>query len=412
MTCEIVIMNKNGIAMAADSTITKTSPHLNPHFQTKLFQFSYQHQVAIMLHDRMQFNHVPVETIIKMYQDHIKNDHLTDLTDYAAGLVNFIQNHKDIFAHEKTGLSWVYDALSYLNRLGHEIYNSWQENIKTRQDSLGLKNYTQTYLSKKIEQVSAQQSCFLHDKTDLRQIILNEFQKFGEYYIENSLNLFPLCAKTRALIYELLYQKTIKEDFDMGQTGVVLCGFGKDCLFPGALHLKLGGVYFNELKYSIMPTQKINNANQAQIIPYAITDTISSFIKGVHPLYENFSLHEFKNSLKRFAGKFTGDDADFEMIESDINREYETYRQNIKHHVLTQHVQPMIDSIKFLPSTDLAFIAETLVGISSLHTSVMPGQNTIGGYINVATITKGDGFQWIKNSGGPVSYERNITRLA
>lgn len=412
MTCEIVIMNKNGIALAADSTITKTSPHLNPHFQTKLFQFSAQHQIAIMLHDRMQFNHVPVETIIKMYQEHAKDNHLTDLTAYAKGLVYFIQNHKEIFTHEKTGHSWVYDALSYLNRLGAEIYNGWQSEQTQHLNGTGLKNYAHNYISQKVEQVSLQQNCFLYRKTDLRRTMLNEFQKFGEYYMEESLNLFPLCAKTRALIYELLYQKTIKDDFDMGQTGIVLAGFGKNCLFPGALHLKLGGVYFNNLKYKIMPTQKIDNSNQAQIIPYAITDTISSFIKGVHPVYENFSLHEFKSSLKRFAGKITGNDVCEPMTESSIHSEYETYRQSIKRHVLTQHVQPIIDSIKFLPSTDLAFIAETLVGISSLHTSVMPGQNTIGGYINVATITKGDGFQWIKNSGGPVSYERNITRLA
>jgi len=78
---------------------------------------------------------------------------------------------------------------------------------------------------------------------------------------------------------------------------------------------------------------------------------------------------------------------------------------------MRQHIEPVIDAIKFLPCQDLAHIAEMLVNVSSFHASMMPGQNFIGGNIDVATLAKGYGFQWIKKPDGHAVNINNVRRL-
>ena len=50
----------------------------------------------------------------------------------------------------------------------------------------------------------------------------------------------------------------------------------------------------------------------------------------------------------------------------------------------------------FLNKSELAEMAETLVNLVSFRKQVTMEAETVGGPIDVAVITKGDGFIWIK----------------
>jgi hypothetical protein len=57
---------------------------------------------------------------------------------------------------------------------------------------------------------------------------------------------------------------------------------------------------------------------------------------------------------------------------------------------------PVIETVDILPKEDLAEMAESLVKLTSLKRRVSPDPETVGGPIDVAIISKGDGFIWIK----------------
>lgn len=61
-----------------------------------------------------------------------------------------------------------------------------------------------------------------------------------------------------------------------------------------------------------------------------------------------------------------------------------------------RHVSPIIDIVEYLPKEDLAAMAESLVNLTSLKRHVTREAETVGGPIDVALISKGDGFIWIK----------------
>jgi ribosomal protein L3 len=52
--------------------------------------------------------------------------------------------------------------------------------------------------------------------------------------------------------------------------------------------------------------------------------------------------------------------------------------------------------VSLLPKDELANLAESLVALTSLHRKVSRDLETVGGPIDVAIISKGDGFIWVK----------------
>jgi hypothetical protein len=62
-----------------------------------------------------------------------------------------------------------------------------------------------------------------------------------------------------------------------------------------------------------------------------------------------------------------------------------------------EQIMPILDSVEFLPKDELAAMAESLVNLTSLKRRVSIGEaQTVGGPVDVAVISRGDGFVWIK----------------
>jgi hypothetical protein len=58
--------------------------------------------------------------------------------------------------------------------------------------------------------------------------------------------------------------------------------------------------------------------------------------------------------------------------------------------------KPIKQAISSLPIGELGAVAETFLGASQLLKRVSPELETVGGPVDVAVISKGDGFVWIK----------------
>jgi hypothetical protein len=72
MTAEIAILNKNGVALAADSKVTIGGSGQEKTFDTvnKLFTLSKVHPVGVMIFGNAEFMRYPWETIVKLYRQH------------------------------------------------------------------------------------------------------------------------------------------------------------------------------------------------------------------------------------------------------------------------------------------------------------------------------------------------------
>ena len=65
-------------------------------------------------------------------------------------------------------------------------------------------------------------------------------------------------------------------------------------------------------------------------------------------------------------------------------------------HLNDDHVQPVMAMVSALPKDELAAMAEALVNLTAFKRRLTGVLETVGGPIDVAVISKGDGLVWIK----------------
>jgi len=94
------------------------------------------------------------------------------------------------------------------------------------------------------------------------------------------------------------------------------------------------------------------------------------------------------------------DDAEIEKLtpqfEAAAAAAAETFWNGHEKHRRDRFASPIIDMAMSLPKDELANLAESLVSLTSLQRRVSREIETVGGAIDVAVISKGDGFVWIK----------------
>ena len=74
----------------------------------------------------------------------------------------------------------------------------------------------------------------------------------------------------------------------------------------------------------------------------------------------------------------------------------ELFKQSLKKHSETSFKQPISEALAHFSLSDLANMAETLVDLEYFRKRVSLSSETVGGPIDVAVISKGDGLVWIK----------------
>ena len=99
MTAEIGVLNRNGVALAADSALTLGSPS-DKIYQSanKLFQLSDHAPVGIMVYGAATLLNVPWETVIKLYRDKLGTKTYSSLKQYSQDFISFIRSNRRVFS--------------------------------------------------------------------------------------------------------------------------------------------------------------------------------------------------------------------------------------------------------------------------------------------------------------------------
>jgi ABC-type proline/glycine betaine transport system ATPase subunit len=158
-----------------------------------------------------------------------------------------------------------------------------------------------------------------------------------------------------------------------------------------------------KLKRGDTDLEAIDNGNPSAVIPYAQTDAVELFVEGVDPGHAVYATRLMAQTLDRFMRELL---QSLEMSDDDRKRTEVEWGEHAKKHWrefseatkrarIRNYVMPLLDVIAILPKDELAAVAEALVNITSLRRKVSMDAETVGGPIDVAVISKGDGLVWI-----------------
>ena len=196
-----------------------------------------------------------------------------------------------------------------------------------------------------------------------------------------------------------------KDIFPANISGTVIAGFGEKEPFPSLKSFDIEGLINNKLKYKERLSAGISFKNNATIIPFAQREMVATFMEGIDPYlqrhiegYLSEIFDKYPEIIVENIEKFNDNEKQqlMEKLKVASNKIFKDCNERIKIYKGKSYVDPIIRVVAMLPKDELAAMAESLVSLTSFKRKVTMETETVGGPIDVAVISKGDGFIWIK----------------
>lgn len=193
-----------------------------------------------------------------------------------------------------------------------------------------------------------------------------------------------------------------------GPSGIIVAGFGDNELRP-TLDEVIVTQDDGELVHEIVDSKDFEAYDlKSAVLPFAQSEMVPLFFNGVDPDLLEAVQREFKSQLKLLAQdlskRFHEDYND--RIGRLVNRHARKLKERIETHIETDYRSPITQMIQSLPKVELANLAESMVSMVALKRRVAPELETVGGPIDVAVISKGDGFVWHRRKRDPAHSEQ------
>ena len=408
MTAEIAIMNKIAVALATDSAVTIEQDKGHKIFNTvdKLFTLSKYHPVGIMIYGSANFMEVPWESISKIYRADLGRQKFSTLKEYADNFISFLSNNGTLFPDIEQEKYFTRVIAGYFVDIREEIDGQVKEKIAADRKITepSIKDIVEMTIKKHYD-IWNNTAKLKHITDDYEKSLIN---KYGALISKTKNEIFqqlPISEKSFGELQIICASIFSRDRFAKKSSGLVVAGFGEEETFPALVSYSIETKVNNTLKYKKENDEAINFDSSACIIPFAQSEMVATFIEGVDPgynkiisdylseyfeKYPDYIIESIENAdtarKQEFAKKLK--EIGLTMI-SDFNKKLQDYRRAF-------HVNPIINAVSFLPKDELAAMAESLVNLTSFKRKISLDAETVGGPIDVAIISKGDGFIWIK----------------
>jgi len=417
MTAEVAIMNKECVALAADSAGTLTSEKIF-NSSNKIFRLLKGLPIGLMVFNRSEFMGVPWETIVKLYRYHLESekknfetlDHCVE--DFTFFLKEQFCKNQDIFFKYECGTilssicGQIYQIGEYLTKLRCEELPP-EEIVRITNKVINDHNLlwsNSPYVG------SINETDFIAIKTRYHEFIIETIKKIFE-------NL-PINDTAESKLEDIVIGMFTKENIENPlYSGVIFAGFGDKEIYPSQKTFIIQGLLIDKLLTSEDQTDHIDyEKTSASIRAYAQSEMVTMFMNGIDPLfaaqYNNFihgifteypiailDLLEQKLIASNVIDKKipeTQKNEIIEQIQKIGEEEYDQYDRSFSEYQYYHFNKTILDVVGSLPKDEIALMAESLVNLTSFKRRVSMQVQSVGGPIDVAVISKKDGFVWIK----------------
>ena len=395
MTAIVGVLNKHAVAIAADSAVTMGNTHKVVNSANKIFTLSKYHPVAVMTYSSAAFMGVPWDIIIKEYREQLKKKSFANLEMYVSDFMKYL--HKERFFCDKktqdTYLRWMLN--SFFDICCNEICS---------ENHIDQSALTNTLIEQKlvdcIKMYKSVDKC-----PDFSTYSFVDFEKYTKVVTQDFANEKSF-SNVDILSESFFYYLSVKT-FTYSYTGLVFVGYGEKEIYPSLIPVNISPLVIDgHLKYFIDQNNvaKISeHGNTAVISPFAQVDVVQTIIKGINPSFQDIiynvigkSIESYTNAITAILDKDPGTIVISTAVKNlDKKSVIDDITSLINREMFNLYSRPLIDTVAHLDKEDMANMAESFISLTSLVRRMQPGEETVGGPVDVAVISKGDGFVWI-----------------
>lgn len=403
MTAEVAIMNKHAVVFAADSATTVTSwvrgSKETRFFKgaNKLFQLSNSHPVGLMINGSASLQRLPWEIIVKEFRKQLGSNSCDHLETYSQQFFNFVRGHTGLFPPEHRQQAWDRNIIRGLLGAAESVkrHMSLGDAMQTTLDAYSAA------VTALIEEVRKREPTPPVTDEDVEAAVARELEStVAELNSDLTFYEVPF-ADASKLIAELAI-RSVMADYTrfLDATGIVIGGYGDADYFPSFDVYDCYGFLLDHLVCTKddRKCKAIALRSEGVIEAFATTSMIDTFQLGVS---QNVYV-KIAQATERCLSDFATELRDLIAPGAELPDLTETIRAHCSKHekawmdeTFDEHYKPLARVVGSLPVPDMAALAKSLVELQSLKERVTEPTESVSGPIDVAAISKHDGFVWI-----------------
>lgn len=410
MTAGIGVLNKQAVALAADSAVTIGNGRKVYNTANKIFSLNEKEKIGVIIYNNSSWLGIPMETIIKLYKE-TEGRSIKTVQGYVEDFIHFLENNIINFLTSEKIEEYLkfllFDAIDYLiDQVNAEINYRLDEKIIEfpENDIEQRKLFESIFLMILEDEIETYEEFRESSKNNFSDLKLHEFKEISGEEIISIINGFMSQEKiskkkivSKNLI-KYLYLITVndfrpEDDF----VGLVFAGFGTEEIFPSVYEIRFSGIINKRVKYQIYRKGEIREDNSAIIAPFAQSEMASTFMEGINPEIENIIEGSVKENLyelqEEISNKFKIKQEELEEL---FEKKYNNIFDKIHESKHKKMVLPVIETVSIMRKEDLIEIAESLVNITSIKRKATLDIDSVGGPVDISIITKSEGFIWVK----------------
>jgi hypothetical protein len=418
MTAEAAVINSRGVALAADSAVTIGGGEKIFNTSSKIARLSDVDAIGVMTYGNAGFIGLNWDLVFSEYRRARGREHRAHLQDCVDDFLDFLASEERLFSAQgkhKWLMQRVYHHIGSVLEAYARVMSRVDED-----DDAELARISEAFMAAASGPRSTANLAFHGERgladyegamADAVAAAVSRFERDHP-----RVRAFP-GVTTERLVNVGTNALMGGTDFD---SGLVFAGYGNEDTFPGLVELKPVYVADGSVLYMQGVSDILSHDNPAgHIYPFAQSEVVHSFLRGIDAGHYfdgdyTFELDDAYDSinipamtwemLQRLlehidAAVDAGESPELaelsEKAREEANRLMGLYMEKLSHAVY-RYAEPVLDAVNALTKEGLAEIAEELIEMTALRRRFALGAETVGGPVDVAVITRSDGFVWVK----------------
>ena len=419
MTSVVGIMNKHGVAIAADSAVTrgrwkegfkqqKVTKNGN-----KMVRLCEDVPVAVMITGSADYLETPWEVIVRRYRQQRGHIEHSTVDDASRDFFAFIQSDP-VFWGSDCGdgfLLWLTERT--FDGIVHGVGDTNERSIDgnlfrpkafvrsfRRVSALLQRKFEKGGICPQFEDYSLAQFRVAAEKIIGSFLKQNEGDDDDDRYPEAVLN------EIRPSLEEAVWARIRTRCDDISSARLIFAGYGSDQVYPSIVSALVCEGFDRHVNYHIRPEDIIciGNNRPVAICPFAQVDVIKSILRGIHTDWSENALDVFQRIVNPYYGflfkPLSGEEepgTEFRKMLAEVETE-DLERQFCKEgmRLLDKNHREWEKSLMNCDLETLASLADCLIDLTGFHRILTFSQEGVGGPVDVAVISKNDGFTWLR----------------
>jgi hypothetical protein len=365
----------------------------------KLFEFSRKQPIALMIYNNVEYVGVPLDVLIRKYRsEHEASPPYASLAEATDAFLQYLQDFEHDLMEEKR---YIYIVLrERLERI----------NARFNQD---IRDLLAKYLAEETKELPAAEGILAvlvreaaavekaHSLTGyLPKVTLAQFRKRFADAVERAyrdvFKNLELTDEVKKAVHDLGFRLMKSRRESNLLTGLVFGGFAENDMFPTLRSVEIDGVFFGQIK--VLSTHEIDidrKKKRAEVVPFAQKEMVERFIYGLDAEMQG-SIQEFVSTAVNDILSFVEETEEEQNVKDDVKRTVNKNFSDMLKNLREKSRQDLLDIVYFMSKKELADIAYALVELTSHKRRFSTDEETVGGPIDVAILTKNEGLVWIK----------------